>query len=134
MNDDNHGVTDPNPDPDRNSEENGSTEMAGVLLSLQSSLTQLVQASKAQTEAFNSLREGIFLQPEPNEEDTDAETDGTPNLSDLTTATKQLLDSSNGQSPKSQCNTSRLEEGTNNDFLDSLTQAWLLKIKKSPDI
>jgi len=39
-----------------------------------------------------------------------------------------LLDSSSGQSPKS-----RHDEGTNNDFLDSLTQALLPNSKKSPD-
>ena len=44
-----------------------------------------------------------------------------------------MLDSSNGQSPKSQCNTSRPDEGTNNDFPDSLTQALLPNIKKSPN-
>ena len=76
-------VTDSRPDCDRNGEENGSIEMAGVLLSLQSSLKQLVQASKAQTEAFNNLREDILLQPDPNEENKDVITDGTPNLLDL---------------------------------------------------
>ena len=80
------------------------------------------------------MREDILLQPDPNEEDIDAVTDGIPNLLDLTTATNQLLDSSNGQSPKSQCNTSRPDEGTNNDFLDSLTLALLPNIKRSPDI
>ena len=93
---DDHGVTDSSPDYDRNGEENCSTEMVGVLLSLQSSLKQLIQASKAQTEAFNHLREDILLQPDPNEEDKDVVTDGTPNLLDLTAATNQLLDSSNG--------------------------------------
>ena len=71
MSDDDHRVTDSSPDYDRNSEENCLTERAGILLSLQSSLKQLVQASKAQTEAFNNLREGILLQPDPNEEDKD---------------------------------------------------------------
>ena len=75
---DDHGVTDSSPDYDRNGEENCSTEMVGVLLSLQSSLKQLIQASKAQTEAFNHLREDILLQPDPNEEDKDVVTDGTP--------------------------------------------------------
>lgn len=131
---DDHGITDSSPDYDRNSEENCSTEMAGVLLSLQSSLTQLVQASKAQTEAFNNLKENILLQPDPNEEDKDVVRDGIPNLLDLTAATNQLLDSSSGQSPKSQCNTSRPDEGTNNHFLGSLTQALLPNIKKSPAI
>ena len=104
------------------------------MLSLQSSLKQLVQASKAQTEAFNNLREDILLQPDPNKEDKDVVRDGIPNLLDITTATNQLLDSNNGQSPKSQCNISRPDEGTDNDFLDSLTQALLLNNKKSPDI
>ena len=45
-----------------------------------------------------------------------------------------MLDSNNRQSPKSQCNISSPDEGTDNDFLDSLTQALLPNIKKSPDI
>ena len=121
-------------DYDRNDEENCSTEMAGILPSLQSSLQQLVQASKAQTEAFNNLREDILLQPDPNEEDKDAVTDGIPNLLDLTMATNQLLNSSRGQSLESQPNNSRPGKGTNNDFLDSLTQALLPNIKQSPNI
>ena len=105
------------------------------MLSLQSLLKQLVQVLKAQTEAFNNLREDILLQPDPNEEDNNVLTDtGIHNLLDLTTATNQLLDSSNGQSAKSRCNVSRADEGTNNEFLDSLTQALLPNIKKSPDI
>ena len=44
---DDNGVTDSCLDYDRNDDENCFTEMAGVLLSLQSSLQQLVQASKA---------------------------------------------------------------------------------------
>ena len=134
MNVDNDRVTDSSPNCDLNGEENGSTEMAGVLLSLQSSLKQLVQASKAQTEALNNLREDILLQPDPSEEDKDVITDGTPNLLDITTATNQLLDSRNGHSPMSLLNNSCPDEGTNNDFLDSLTQALLPNSKKSPDV
>ena len=120
-------VADSSPNCDRNGKQNRSTEMAGILLSLQSSLKQLVQA-------FNNLREDILLQPDPNEEDKDVITDGTPNLLDLTTATNQLLDASNGHSPKSLPNNSCPDEGTNNDFLDSLTQAFLPNSKKSPDV
>ena len=132
MNVDDDGVTDSSPNCDRNGEENGSTEMSGVLMSLQSSLKQLVQASKAQTEALNNLREDILLQPDPNKEDKDVITDGTPNLLDLTTATSQLLDASNGHSPKALPNNSCPDEGTNNDFLDSLTQALLPNSKNLP--
>ena len=134
MNVDDDRVTDSSPDCDRNGEENGSPEMVRVLLSLQSSLKQLVQASKAQTEAFNKLREDNLLQPDPNEENKDVITDGTPNLLDLTTATNQLLDASNSHSPKSLLNDSHPDKGKNNNFLDSLTQALLPNSKKSPDI
>ena len=134
MNVDDDRVTDSSPNCDRNGEENGSTEMAGVLLSLQSSLKQLVEASKAQTKAFNNLREHILLQHDPIKEDRDVITDGTPNLLELTTATNQLLDAGNGHSPKSLPNNSCPDEGTSNDFLDSLTQALLPNSKKSPDV
>ena len=90
MNVDDDRVTDSSPDCDRNGEKNGSSEMLGVLLSLQSSLKQLVQASKAQTKAFINLRENILLQPDPNEEDEDVITDGTPNLLDLNHGHKSI--------------------------------------------
>ena len=135
MNVEDDRVTGSSSNCDRNGKENGSTEMVGVLLSLHSSLKQLVQASKAQTEAFNNLREDILLQPDPKEEDKDVVTDGTPNLLDLTTATIQLLDARrNSHSPKSLLNNSCPDEGTHNDFLDSLTQALLPNSKKSPDV
>ena len=134
MNVDDDRVTAFSPNCDRNGVENGSTEMASVLSSLQRSLKQLVQASKAQAEVFNNLREDILLQPDPNKEDKDVITDETPNLLDLTPATNHLLDASNGHSPKSLPNNSCSDEGTNNDFLDSLTQALLPNSKKSPDV
>ena len=80
------------------------------------------------------MRKDILLQPVPIEEDKNVITDGTPNLLDLTTATNQLLDASNGHNAKSLPNNSCPDEGTNNDFLDSLTQALLLTSKKSPDV
>ena len=77
------------------------TEMVGVLLSLQSSLKQLVQGSKPQTEAFNNLREDILLQPDPNEDDKDLITDGTPNLLDLTMACLTIPALTKGQTTTS---------------------------------
>ena len=90
MNVDDDRVTDSSPDCDRNGDANGLTKMAGVLLSLQSSLKQLIQASKAQTAAFNNLREDILSQPDPNEEDKDVVTDGTPNLLDFNHGHKSI--------------------------------------------
>ena len=56
--------------------------MASVLQGLQSSTTQLIAASKAQTEPLNSLREDIILQPDPDEEDEEGVGDGAPALLD----------------------------------------------------
>ena len=94
------------------------------------SLTQLVEVSKAQTKAFNSLREDVLLQPDPDEEIEEGALDKTSNSLDLTAATNQLLDSSNGQSP----NPAPSDSGSKNDLLDSLTQALLSTSKKPPDI
>ena len=104
--------------------------MANVLQGLQSSLTQLVEVSKTQTEALNSLREDILLQPDPDEDIEEGALDKTSNSFDLTAATNQLLDSSNGQSPKP----APSDSGSKNDLLDSLTQALLSTSKESPDI
>ena len=111
---------------------NSSADMASVLQCLQSSLTQLAEVSKAQTEAFNNLRKDLLLQPD--EEDEEVDLDTTSNSLDITAATNQLLDSSNGQSPKSAPSSSRSDSEPKNDLLDSLTQALLSTSKKSPDI
>ena len=87
-------------------ENNSSADMASVLQCLQSSLTQLAEVSKAQTEAFNNLRDFLL---QPDEEDEEVDLDTTSNSLDITAATNQLLDSSNGQSPKSAPSTSRFD-------------------------
>ena len=109
----------------RNEERNGSAEMAGFLQSLQSSLTQLVQASKSKAEAFNNLGEDILPQPDLNEDDEDVVAIETTNSLDLTVPTNHLLDSISGQSPKSISETSPPDAGAKDDLLESLTQALL---------
>ena len=64
MDEDNRGKSDYSAKNCTTVEINSSTELAGILRSLRSPLTQLVTASKAQTEAFNNLREDILLQPD----------------------------------------------------------------------
>jgi len=130
MSADDREKTDSSANPSRTKEKNSSADMVNVLQGLQSSLTQLVKVSKAQTEAFNSLREDILLQPDPDKEIEEGALDKTSNSLDLTAATNQLLDSSNGQSPKP----THSDSGSKNDLLDSLTQALLSTSKKSPDI
>ena len=74
-------------------EKNSSADMVSILQGLQSSLTQLAEVSKAQTKAFNNLREDLLLQPD--EEDEEVDLDTTSNSLDITVATNQLLDLSN---------------------------------------
>ena len=104
MSADNGEKTDSSTNVVRIEENNSSADMASVLQALQSSLTQLAEVSKAQTEAFNNLRD-LLLQPD--EEDEEVDLDTTSNSLDITAATNRLLDSSNGQSPKSAPSTSR---------------------------
>ena len=107
--------------------------MATVFQGFQNALTQLVAASKAQTEAFNTLKEDLLLQPDPDEEEEATGTLGTPDLLDL----NQLLDSSeNDQSSKASPSTSvtRSDSEPDENLLDNLTQALLSTNKKSPDI
>ena len=92
--------TDSSANPSRSEEKNSLADMVSVLHGLQSSLSKLVKVSKAQTEAFNGLREDILLQPDLDKEIEEGALDNMSNSLDLTAATNQLLDSSNGQSPK----------------------------------
>ena len=133
MSADNREKTDSSANSSR-TEENSSAGMASFLQGLQSSLTKLVEVSKAQTEAFNSLREDILLQPDLDKENEEEVLDKTSNSLDLTAATNQLLDSSNGQSAKPAPSVPHSDSESKNDLLDSLTQALLSTSKKSPDI
>lgn len=134
MSADDREKTDSSANSSRTEETNNSAAMASVLQGLQSSLTQLVEVSKAQTEAFNNLREDILLQPDPDEENEEGGLDKTSASLDLTAATNQLLDSSNGQSSKSDPAAPHSDSESQKDLLDSLTQALLSSNKKSPNI
>ena len=111
--------------------------MSSVLRELQASLKQLVQASMAQTEAFNSLKKDLLLQTDPVAGDDSSELDEIDDSCalNLNAATENLLDSSNGQSttvlsaPRT-CSDSEPKA----DILDSLTQALSPNSKKFPTI
>ena len=111
--------------------------MAGILQGLQTSMAELAQASRSQTEALNNLRDDIHFQPDPTllEEESSSETAGGL---DLNTAVTALLDpSSDGTAPEGEggvSNTSPDSEAMNSDVIDSLTQALLPNPKQSPPI
>ena len=86
--------------------------MAGILQGLQTSMTELAQGSRSQTEALNNLRDDILFQPDPAllEEESSSETAGGLNLN---TAVNALLDpSSEGTAPEG-------EGGVSNTSSDS---------------
>ena len=87
MSADNREKTDSSTSVVRIEEKNSSADTASVLQGLQSSLTQFAEVSKAQTEAFNNLREDLLLQPD--EEDEEVDLDTTSNSLDITAATNQ---------------------------------------------
>ena len=117
--------------------QNGNDRMAGILQGLQTSMAELAQASRSQTEALNNLRDDIHFQPDPTllEEESSSETAGGLNLN--TTVTALLDPSSEGTAPEGEgevSNTSPDSETTNSDVIDSLTQVLLPNPKQSPPI
>lgn len=103
--------------------------MATVFPGFQSALTQLVTDLKAQTEAFNSLKEDLLLQPDPDDEEVTG-THDTSNLLDL----NQFLDSrENDQSSKAApwTTVTRSDSEPAENLFGKLTQA-LLSTNKNP--
>ncbi|PFX11732.1 hypothetical protein AWC38_SpisGene24435 [Stylophora pistillata] len=109
-------------------------DLASVLLGLQNSIAQLTRASETQGEAFHSLKDEIFLQPEPadteNEEDepSGAHVDPTVTMNNLIADASKTATAGHILSGGAK-NTSASGAGT--DILDSLTQALLSNTKKS---
>ena len=119
--------------------QNGDDRVAGreSCKGLQTSMAELAQASRSQTEALNNLRDDIHFQPDPTllEEESSSETAGGLNLSTAVTA---LFDpSSEGTAPEGEggvSNTSPDLEARNSDVIDSLTQGLFPNPKQSSPI
>jgi hypothetical protein len=91
-------------------------KMAGILLGLQSTMKELTQASHSQTETLSSIREDLLLQPDATDQD-ERSGNGTENDLNVSSIVANLLDS---------C--------TDDDVIDSLTQAYLSNPKQSPHV
>lgn len=109
-------------------------DLASVLLGLENSIAQLTRASETQAEAFHSLKDEIFLQPEPadteNEEDepSGAHVDPTVTMNNLIAGASKAANAGQTLSGGAK-NTSA--SGADTDILDSLTQALISNTKKS---
>ena len=109
------------------------TPLTGLLQWLQASIAQLTQASLSQTEAFKNLKEDLLLLPDPQDERSDEE-EPNHDAVDPTAAVNALLDTNKGAHMAKSANGQDHRSTTEQDIIDSLTQALKSKTKKSPPI
>ena len=108
------------------------TPLTGLLQGLQASIAQLTQASLSQTEAFKNLKD-LFLLPDPQDERSDEE-EPNHDAVDPTAAVNVLLDTNKGAHVAMSADGQDQRSTTEQDIIDSLTQALKSKPKKSPPI
>ena len=107
------------------------TPLTGLLQGLQASIAQLTQASLSQTEAFKNLKEDLLLLPEPQDERSDEE-EPNHDAVDPTAAVNALLDTNKGAHVAKSADGQDQRSTTEQDIIDSLTQALKSKPKKAP--
>ena len=108
------------------------TPLTGLLQELPASIAQLTQASLSQTEAFKNL-EDLLLLPDPQEELSDKE-EPNHDAVDQTATVNALLDTNKGAQVAKSADGQDQRSMTEQDIIDSLTQALKSKPKKSPPI
>ena len=121
-----------NSQEDKNSsQEVGIGALAGILQGIQADLSA---ATKSQSAAFQSLHEDLLLREDSSEEHKDNDSGETSTV-DPTNVVTALLASS-GDGVNCQPTTSQASSNTEqkSDLLDSLTQAFISSVKKSPPI
>ena len=109
--------------------EAGATPLTGLLQG-QASIVQLTQASLSQTEAFKNLKEDLLLWPDPQDERSDEEEPNHDTI-DPMAAVNALLDTNKGTHV---ARSADQHSTTEQDIIDSPTQALKSKPKKSPPI
>ena len=108
--------------------------LAAILQGIQTSLADLSAATKSQSAAFQSLHEDLLLHEDSNDEHKDNDSRETSTVDPTHVVTALLASSSDGVN--SQPTTSQASSDTEqkSDLLDSLTQAFIYSVKKSPPI
>ena len=100
---------------------------------LPASIAQLTQALLSQTEAFKNLEEDLLLLSDPQEELSDKE-EPNHDAVDQTATVNALLDTNKGAQVAKSADGQDQRSMTEQDIIDSLTQALKSKPKKSPPI
>ena len=124
-----------NSQEDKNSsQEAGIGTLAGILQGIQTSLADLSAATKSQSAAFQSPHEGLLLREDSSDEHKDNDSEETCTVDPTRVVTALLASSSYGVN--SQTTTGQASSDTEQkfDLLDSLTQAFIYSVKKSPPI
>ena len=122
-----------NSQEDKNSSpEGGIGTLAGILLGIQTSLADLSAATKSQSAAFQSLHEDLLLREDSSDEHKDNDSGETSTVDPTRVVTALLASSSDGVN--SQTTTRQESSEQKSDLLDSLTQAFISSVKKSPPI
>jgi hypothetical protein len=103
--------------------------MAGILQGLQSTLKELTQASRSQTETLSSIREDLLLQSDATDQD-ERSGNGTENDLNVSSIVANLLDSSTEHEAPKTSPDAAVDDGV----IDSLTQAYLANPKQSPPV
>ena len=109
------------------------TPLTGLLQGLQASIAQLTQASLSQTKAFKNLKEDLLLLPDPQDERSDEE-ESNHDAADPTAAVNGLLDTNKRVHVAKSADGQDQRSTTEQDIIDSLTQALKSKPKKSQPI
>ena len=109
------------------------TPLTGLLQGLPASIAQLTQASLSQTEAFKNLKEDPLLLPDPQDERSH-EDEPYQDAVDPTAPVNALLDTNKGAHVAKSADGQDQRSTTEQDIIDSLTQALTSKPKKSPPI
>ena len=107
--------------------------MIGLLQELPASIAQLTQALLSQTEAFKNLEEDLLLLSDPQEELSDKE-EPNHDAVDPTATVNALLDTNKRAQVAKSADGQDQRSTTEQDIIDSLTQALKSKPKKSPPI
>ena len=108
------------------------TPLTGLLQGLQASIAQFTQSSLSQTEAFKNLKD-LLLLPDPQDERSDEE-EPNHDAVDPTVPVNALLDPNKGAHVAKSADGQDQRSTTEQDIIDSLTQALKSKPKKSPPI
>ena len=124
-----------NLEEDKNSlQEAGIGTLAGILQGIHTSLTELSAATKSQSAAFQSLHEDLLLSEDSSDEHKDNDSGETSTVDPTRAVTALLASSSDGVNSQTTTGQAGSDTEQKSDLLDSLTQAFISSVKKSPPI